>query len=133
MCRLADESAILTLCRGYRLIMEREPIRMTTITRTINDLGPHVARRYPFHSKFANVNGWRMHYIDEGPPNAPPVLMLHGNPTWGYLWRDTIPPLLRAGYRVIVPDQVGFGLSEHPHNASAHRRHFAVQCAIFGA
>ena len=100
--------------------MERESIRMTTITRTINDLGPHVARRYPFHSKFANVNGWRMHYIDEGPPNAPPVLMLHGNPTWGYLWRDTIPPLLRAGYRVIVPDQIGFGLSEHPHNASAH-------------
>ena len=93
---------------------------MTTITRTINDLGPHVARRYPFHSKFANVNGWRMHYIDEGPPNAPPVLMLHGNPTWGYLWRDTIPPLLRAGYRVIVPDQIGFGLSEHPPNASAH-------------
>ena len=120
MCRLADRSAILTLCGGCRIIMERESIRMTTITRTINDLGPHVARRYPFHSKFANVNGWRMHYIDEGPPNAPPVLMLHGNPTWGYLWRDTIPPLLGAGYRVIVPDQIGFGLSEHPHSASAH-------------
>ena len=120
MCSLADRIARLTLCGGCRIIMERESIRMTTITRTINDLGPHVARRYPFHSKFANVNGWRMHYIDEGPPNAPPVLMLHGNPTWGYLWRDTIPPLLRAGYRVIVPDQIGFGLSEHPHNASAH-------------
>ena len=93
---------------------------MTTIARTINDLGPHVSIRYPFRSKFVNVNGWRMHYIDEGPPNAPPVLLLHGNPTWGYLWRDTIPPLLAAGYRVIVPDQIGFGLSEHPHSASAH-------------
>ena len=93
---------------------------MTTRTRTINDLGPHVSIRYPFRSKFVNVNGWRMHYIDEGPPNAPPVLLLHGNPTWGYLWRDTIPPLLAAGYRVIVPDQIGFGLSEHPHSAGAH-------------
>lgn len=90
------------------------------MTRTIADLGPHVARRYPFESHFANVNGWRMHYIDEGPRDAPPVLMLHGNPTWGYLWRDVIPPVLAAGYRVIVPDQVGFGLSEHPHAASAH-------------
>ena len=90
------------------------------MTRTIADLGPHVARRYPFESRFANVNGWRMHYIDEGPRDAPPVLMLHGNPTWGYLWRDVIPPVLDAGYRVIVPDQVGFGLSEHPHAASAH-------------
>ena len=89
------------------------------MTRIISDLGPHVASRYPFQSKFSNVNGWRMHYIDEGPPDAPAVLLLHGNPTWGYLWRDTIPPLLTAGYRVIVPDQIGFG----PVGASAqHQR-----------
>ncbi len=88
--------------------------------RTIADLGPHVAARYPFQSRFANVNGWRMHYVDEGPSDGPPILLLHGNPTWGYLWRDTIPPLLSAGYRVIVPDQIGFGLSEHPHSPSAH-------------
>ena len=88
--------------------------------RTIQDLGPHVANRYPYTSKFANVNGWRMHYIDEGPVSAPPVFLLHGNPTWGYLYRDTIPSLLKAGYRVVVPDQIGFGLSEHPHSASAH-------------
>ena len=80
------------------------------MTRTIDDLGPHVASRYPHQSQFANVNGWRMHYVDEGPRGAPPVLLLHGNPTWGYLWRDTIPPLLAAGYRVIVPDQIGFGM-----------------------
>ena len=72
------------------------------MTRTINDLGSHVASRYPFQSRFANVNGWRMHYVDEGPREAPPMLLLHGNPTWGYLWRDTVPPLLAAGYRVIV-------------------------------
>lgn len=90
------------------------------MTRTINDLGSQVAGRFPYQSKFANVNGWRMHYIDEGPRDAPPVLLLHGNPTWGYLWRDTIPPLLGQGYRVVVPDQIGFGLSEHPHSATAH-------------
>ena len=91
-----------------------------TVYRTIKDLGPHVASRYPYESKFISVNGWRMHYIDEGPKDAPPVMLFHGNPTWGWLWRKTIPPLLEAGYRVIVPDQIGFGLSEHPHTPSAH-------------
>jgi haloalkane dehalogenase len=61
-----------------------------------------------------------MHYVDEGPSDATPVLLLHGNPAWGYLWRDTIPPLLAAGYRVVVPDQIGFGLSEKPHDHGVH-------------
>jgi haloalkane dehalogenase len=90
------------------------------VYRTIADLGSHVADRYTYESRFANVNGWRIHYIDEGPRDARPVLLLHGNPAWGYLWRDTIPPLLAAGYRVVAPDQIGFGLSEHPHTPSAH-------------
>ena len=71
---------------------------------------PAAARaQWPYRPRFARVNGWRMHYIDEGAGD--PVLLLHGNPTWGYLWRKTIPPLLAAGHRVIVPDQIGFGLS----------------------
>lgn len=53
------------------------------------------------------VNDTRLHVLDEG--EGPPVLLLHGNPTWSYLWRDTIEPLVRAGHRVIVPDQRGFG------------------------
>ena len=91
-----------------------------TATISISDLGPDIAARYPYRSNFIGVNGWQMHYVDEGPRDGTPVLLLHGNPTWGYLWRDTVPPLLRAGYRVIVPDQIGFGLSEKPHIASAH-------------
>jgi len=87
---------------------------------TIADLGPEIRLRYPYRSRFVQVNGRRMHYVDEGPDDATPVLLLHGNPTWGYLWRDTIPPLLAAGYRVVVPDQIGLGLSEKPHQASAH-------------
>lgn len=66
------------------------------------------------------INGWRMNYFDKGPRDATPVLLLHGNPSWGFIWRDCIPPLLSAGLRVIVPDQIGFGLSEHPHSAAAH-------------
>ncbi len=59
-----------------------------------------------------------MHYVDEGAGR--PVVMLHGNPTWGFLWRDAIPPLLEAGCRVIVPDMIGFGLSEKPGREQAH-------------
>ncbi len=88
--------------------------------RTIADLPPEVAAAYPYRSRFVQVNGRRMHYVDEGPPDAPPMLLLHGNPAWGYLWRDTVPPLLAAGYRVVVPDQIGFGLSEKPHDHRAH-------------
>lgn len=87
---------------------------------SIDALPAGVAARYPYRSQWITTNGWRMHYVDEGPRDAPPVLLLHGNPTWGYLWRDAIPPLLAAGLRVVVPDQIGFGLSEKPHLASAH-------------
>jgi pimeloyl-ACP methyl ester carboxylesterase len=90
------------------------------VPRTIADLPADVAARYPYRSRFTTVNGRRMHYVDEGPPDAPPVLLLHGNPAWGYLWRDTVVPLLAAGYRVVVPDQIGFGLSEKPHDHRVH-------------
>ncbi|WP_426574397.1 haloalkane dehalogenase [Aquihabitans sp. McL0605] len=56
----------------------------------------------------------RVHYVDEGPASAPPVLLMHGEPSWGYLYRTMIPPLVAAGHRVIVPDLVGFGRSDKP-------------------
>lgn len=56
----------------------------------------------------------RMHYVDEGDRDAPPVLMLHGNPTWSYLYRQMIGPVTAAGYRVIAPDMIGFGKSDKP-------------------
>lgn len=68
--------------------------------------------QYPFASNFLEVNGVRLHYLDEG--SGPAVLMLHGQPTWSYLYRKMIPPLVAAGYRCIVPDLMGFGLSEKP-------------------
>jgi len=74
--------------------------------------------KWPFAARYARVNGWRMHYVDEG--TGDPILLLHGNPTWGFLYRDVIPPLVKSGRRAIVPDMIGFGLSEKPAREQAH-------------
>lgn len=77
-----------------------------------------VRQQWPFTPRFARVNGWRMHYVDEGAGD--PVVLLHGNPTWGFLYRDFVTPLTSAGHRVIIPDMIGFGLSEKPTREPAH-------------
>jgi haloalkane dehalogenase len=69
---------------------------------------------FPYVPKFVEVGGLRMAFIDEGPRDAPPVLLMHGEPTWSYLYRKMIPGLLAAGHRVIAPDLVGFGRSDKP-------------------
>ena len=73
---------------------------------------------YPFEPHYMTVRGagepLRMHYLDEGDPSAPPVLLLHGEPTWSYLYRHMIPLLLAAGKRVIASDHIGFGRSDKP-------------------
>jgi len=74
---------------------------------------------YPFAPHYLDVPGGalgplRMHYLDEGPGRGPPVLMMHGNPTWSFLYRHMIRPVADAGYRVIVPDMIGFGRSDKP-------------------
>jgi haloalkane dehalogenase len=67
---------------------------------------------YNFTPRYVEVQGLRLHYLDEGPPNAPPVLLLHGEPSWSYLYRKMIPLLTAAGQRVIAPDFIGFGRSD---------------------
>lgn len=70
---------------------------------------------YPFAPNYVDVAGdLRMHYLDEGPPDGPTLLLLHGEPTWSYLYRKMIPPLAAAGFRVIAPDLIGFGKSDKP-------------------
>jgi haloalkane dehalogenase len=59
-----------------------------------------------------DVDGLRMHVVDEG--DGPPILLLHGEPTSSYLWRNVIPPLVASGYRAIAPDLIGFGRSDKP-------------------
>jgi pimeloyl-ACP methyl ester carboxylesterase len=67
---------------------------------------------FPYQQRSIVVNGRRMSYIDEG--GGRPVLLLSGNPTWGFLYRDFIAPLTEAGYRAIAPDWIGAGYSDHP-------------------
>lgn len=81
--------------------------------------------------RFAGLPGWsfdphylevadgeggslRIHYVDEGPRDAQPVLMLHGEPSWSYLYRKMIPGIVAAGYRAVAPDLIGFGRSDKP-------------------
>lgn len=67
----------------------------------------------------------RVHYLDEGAKDAAPILLLHGEPTWSYLYRKMIPILVQAGHRVIAPDLVGFGRSDKPSKRSdyTYQRH----------
>ncbi|MEO8670723.1 MAG: alpha/beta fold hydrolase [Tahibacter sp.] len=69
---------------------------------------------YPFSGHhLTHANGLVQHYLDEGPRGAPPVLMLHGNPSWSYYWRHLVLGL-RDAYRCVVPDHMGMGLSDKP-------------------
>ena len=78
---------------------------------------------YPFEPHWATLDATsdagdgatvRMHYVDEGPRDGAVVVLLHGEPTWSYLYRTMIPPLVDAGYRVLAPDLIGFGKSDKP-------------------
>lgn len=75
---------------------------------------------YPFRPRYVEVDGLRMHYVDEGPPDADPVLMLHGEPSWSYLYRKMIPPIAGAGLRAVAPDLIGFGKSDKPADPGAY-------------
>ena len=69
---------------------------------------------YEFKPNYIDVDGLRMHYVDEGPQDGAIVLLLHGEPSWSYLYRHMIPPLRDTGFRVIAPDLIGFGRSDKP-------------------
>ncbi|MBW2562128.1 MAG: haloalkane dehalogenase [Deltaproteobacteria bacterium] len=85
---------------------------------------------YPFEPHYAEVpdgegGTLRMHYVDEGPRDAEPVLLMHGEPSWSYLYRTMIPIMTDVGYRAIAPDLVGFGRSDKPaeRNDYTYQRH----------
>ena len=67
---------------------------------------------FPYEPSYVEVDGLRMAYVDEGPADGPVMLLLHGEPTWSYLYRRMIPPLAEAGYRCIAPDTVGDGVTD---------------------
>jgi haloalkane dehalogenase len=83
------------------------------ILRTADERFLHLPG-YAFEPHYTDVDDMRMHYLDEGPADASPVLLLHGEPSWSYLYRSMIPPIAGAGLRAIAPDLIGFGKSDKP-------------------
>src|SRR3954466_549260 len=74
----------------------------------------HPADGYGHPSRYADIEGLRIAYVDEGDRDASPVWFMHGEPTWSYLWRDVLAPVRDAGHRCIAPDLPGFGRSDKP-------------------
>jgi len=81
---------------------------------------------YNFEPHYLTIDGYRFHYIDEGPSDGQVILMLHGEPSWSYLYRKMIPIFTEAGYRSIAPDLIGFGRSDKPISMDVHTYQFHV-------
>jgi haloalkane dehalogenase len=94
----------------------RELPRVSQVLRTPEERFANVPD-FPYPPKWTEVGGLRIAHVDAGPPAADPVLLMHGEPTWSFLYRKMIPTLVSAGHRVVAPDLVGFGRSDKPADA----------------
>jgi haloalkane dehalogenase len=81
---------------------------------------------FDFAPQYVEIAGLRIHYVDEGPRVAAPVLMLHGEPSWSYLYRKMIPIITTAGHRAVAPDLAGFGRSDKPARREDYTYQFHV-------
>lgn len=90
---------------------------MTEFVRT-DDRHFDALTDWPYEPRYHRWKDLRVHYVDEGPADGPVMLLLHGMPTWAYLYRTMIPTLVEAGYRCIAPDHLGFGRSDKPTDAA---------------
>ena len=107
-CVTIDKSVpVLTTAAGVEFV------------RTPNEFFQNL-KDFPYEAHYFEVDGLRLAYEDEGPRDAPVVLMLHGQPDWSYLYRKMIPPITSAGYRIIALDLMGFGRSDKPIDPSIH-------------
>ena len=91
---------------------------------------------YPWEARYRDWEGMRLAHVDERPAqpgDGETIVMLHGEPTWSYLWRKVMPPLLDAGHRCIAPDLPGFGRSDKPTDMGwySYDRHTAAIAALF--
>jgi haloalkane dehalogenase len=84
---------------------------------------------------YVDVGGVRIHYVDEGLPEGAPVLLLHGEPSWSFLYRKMIPQFVAAGHRVVAPDLVGFGRSDKPDQRDdyTYQRHVDWMAGVLDA
>lgn len=107
------------------------------VFRTLDDRFENLPD-YDFEPHYAEVDGLRLHYVDEGPGGSNgggqgrPVVCFHGEPTWAYLYRKMLPPLVAAGHRVICPDYAGFGRSDKPTDRGwySYDRHVELVSAL---
>jgi haloalkane dehalogenase len=76
---------------------------------------------FPFEPRYLEAGDVRLHYVDEGPSDAPPILFVHGNPTWSYLWRRPIAAHSENGRRCVAIDHMGFGRSDKPPQPARYR------------
>jgi pimeloyl-ACP methyl ester carboxylesterase len=75
---------------------------------------------FPFEARYVEAGDVRLHYVDEGPRDAPAILFVHGNPTWSYLWREPVAALSEKGRRCVAFDHMGFGRSDKPPQLSRY-------------
>jgi pimeloyl-ACP methyl ester carboxylesterase len=75
---------------------------------------------FPYEPNYVEIDGLRMYYVDEGPKDAEVVLMLHGQPTWAYLYRKMIPIIADGGFRAVAADHIGMGRSDKPIDVGIH-------------
>jgi haloalkane dehalogenase len=94
------------------------------------DLAGDFEGTFPFEARFLDLGDLRIHYVDEGPRDAAPILMLHGNPTWSYMYRRPISSLSERGHRCIAFDHMGFGRSSKPPEPRRYILSTHVQNAI---
>ncbi len=101
------------------------PDTMTAAVRTPEDAFEDLPD-FPFQAHYREARGLRLAHLDEG--RGAPVLFMHGEPTWSFLWRRVIPPVRDAGFRCVVPDMVGFGRSDKPTDIDwySYERHVAL-------
>ena len=90
---------------------------------------------YTFAPNYVDVDGLRMHYLDEGPKSGKPIVCFHGEPSWSYLYRKMIGPFVEAGHRVVVPDLAGFGRSDKPTDRRwyTYDRHSELMSRVLGS
>jgi pimeloyl-ACP methyl ester carboxylesterase len=101
----------------------------------MQDLHGDFGGTFPYVPRYLNTGDVRLHYVDEGPSEAQPLLFVHGNPTWSYLWRRPLSELPAQGRRCVAFDHMGFGRSDKPPQLSAYslERHIENAIALIDA
>ena len=120
---------VLSLLCGFSLAEPYADEIVPGILRTPDNRFDNL-KDFPYKPNYMQIGDYRVHYLDEGPEDADPILLIHGEPTWSYLFRKMIPILTAAGHRVIAPDLIGFGKSDKPVNKADYSYQLQVDVMV---